>query len=409
MRTLLLVVFVALVAWGLPASAQNGEIGELESEIAAVQQRIDTLTNRANEATVSFHLAESELATTEVEVEALTTQVSAGQKRLNDLRTQVRDFAVQRYTGEFDELGSLQNADLTQVVLSDAFAVFAGRHQADVVDDYRQEQADFADVRTLLDERAAEQRRVSSELADLQKSLYDDLELMGDELNVLERLVDQLEEAERVRKAAEAAAQRERDRKAAREAAAEAAAAAALENPTDEEPVAGGGDDQPSGEQPDEPDEPDEPDGGETPEPEPEEPASTPVEPIASGAWICPVQGPVSFSDTWGAPRSGGRTHKGVDMMSPQGTPVVAPVSGFVEHRGNSIGGDSFHLNGDDGNYYYGTHLSGYGNSGQVEAGVVIGYVGETGNATTPHLHFEIHPGGYGNAVNPYSTVNQAC
>jgi murein DD-endopeptidase MepM/ murein hydrolase activator NlpD len=138
---------------------------------------------------------------------------------------------------------------------------------------------------------------------------------------------------------------------------------------------------------------------------------SAPTGPIASGDWICPVQGPVAFVDSWGAPRSGGRRHQGVDMMSPRGTPTVAPVGGRVEHRGNSVGGLSWHLYGDDGHYYYGTHLSAYANegAGHVAAGTVIGYVGDTGNAAgNPHLHFEIHPNG-GAAVNPYPTVARYC
>jgi murein DD-endopeptidase MepM/ murein hydrolase activator NlpD len=117
----------------------------------------------------------------------------------------------------------------------------------------------------------------------------------------------------------------------------------------------------------------------------------------------------VEFVDSWGDRRSGGRRHQGVDMMSATGTPVVAPVAGTVVLRGDRIGGLSFHLDGVDGNYYFGTHLSAYGAEGVVEAGTVLGYVGETGNASTPHLHFEIHPGGQGNPIDPYPTVTQWC
>jgi murein DD-endopeptidase MepM/ murein hydrolase activator NlpD len=130
------------------------------------------------------------------------------------------------------------------------------------------------------------------------------------------------------------------------------------------------------------------------------------------GIWKCPVQGPVTFTDSWGAPRSGGRTHKGTDMMAATGTPTVAPVSGRVEHRGSSLGGLSWWVYGDDGNEYYGTHLSGYENvgAGHVERGTVIGYVGSSGNASAsaPHLHFEFHPGG-GSAINPYPRLIEVC
>jgi murein DD-endopeptidase MepM/ murein hydrolase activator NlpD len=140
--------------------------------------------------------------------------------------------------------------------------------------------------------------------------------------------------------------------------------------------------------------------------------ASAPPTVVSSGGGIvCPVAGPVSFTDTWGAARSGGRTHQGVDILAAMGTPTVAPVSGRVEHRGSSLGGLSWYVYGDNGDMFYGTHLSGYANQGVgwVAAGTVIGYVGDSGNAAgTPHLHFEYHPGG-GGAVNPYPITSAAC
>jgi murein DD-endopeptidase MepM/ murein hydrolase activator NlpD len=139
--------------------------------------------------------------------------------------------------------------------------------------------------------------------------------------------------------------------------------------------------------------------------------STTAAPPPPPPSTACPVAGAVSFVDSWGAARSGGRRHEGVDMLAPTGTPVVAPVAGTVSHRGNAVGGMSFHLAADDGNYWYGAHLSAYGASGWVPAGTVIGYVGDTGNARgTPHLHLELHPGGEGApAVDPYPAAALLC
>ena len=141
------------------------------------------------------------------------------------------------------------------------------------------------------------------------------------------------------------------------------------------------------------------------------EPSSvTPVSntPIATGDWICPVQGATSFSDTYGAPRPGGRKHRGVDMSAARGTPLVAPVSGVVTFAEESLGGKTFWLAGDDGKTYYGAHLDTFGNSGRVVGGTVIGTVGDTGDAVGYHLHFQIGSGG-GVWQNPYPTVSQYC
>lgn len=132
-----------------------------------------------------------------------------------------------------------------------------------------------------------------------------------------------------------------------------------------------------------------------------------------NGNLACPVGQPRSYSDTYGAPRSGGRSHKGTDILAPQGTPIYAYENGTVTRmNSNRLGGISLYLQGDSGNLYYYTHLSGYvgGISAgmRVTAGQHVAHNGMTGNAPVPHLHFEVMPGGGGN-VNPYPYVVRAC
>lgn len=133
--------------------------------------------------------------------------------------------------------------------------------------------------------------------------------------------------------------------------------------------------------------------------------------PTFQGDMACPVSGPVSFIDSWGYPRSGGRSHQGVDIMANYGQPVVAIKSGTVTYAGSGeLSGNWIQLTGDDGNVYWHMHLQDIMvSSGHVSIGQQIGTVGDTGNATgTPHLHFEYHPGG-GSAVNPYPIAAAAC
>ncbi len=127
--------------------------------------------------------------------------------------------------------------------------------------------------------------------------------------------------------------------------------------------------------------------------------------------WVCPTgSAPAPFADTWGAPRSGGRRHQGVDMIGQRGIPVLAVVDGIAEAKTNALGGTTAWLTGVDGHKYYYAHLDGYAQLGAVKAGTPIGFLGQSGNAqfSIPHLHFEVHPGG-GAAVNPYPTVAAHC
>ena len=145
--------------------------------------------------------------------------------------------------------------------------------------------------------------------------------------------------------------------------------------------------------------------------PAPEAPTTTAA---VSGGIACPVGNPRNYSDTYGAPRSGGRSHMGVDILAPMGTPSYAYEDGVITSMaGSSLGGISLYMRGDSGNTYYYTHLNGYAASSsvgkRVTAGELIAYVGDTGNAAgIPHLHWEVMPGG-GSNVNPYPYALRAC
>jgi murein DD-endopeptidase MepM/ murein hydrolase activator NlpD len=127
-------------------------------------------------------------------------------------------------------------------------------------------------------------------------------------------------------------------------------------------------------------------------------PASLPV----------PVQGiePSQLADTWGAARSEGRRHEGIDIFALRGTPVVASTHGVVVRKGlNRLGGRVVGVIGPAGWYHYYAHLDAWsviGLGDWVEPGTVLGYVGDSGNAkgTPTHLHYGVYV--QGEATNPY-------
>lgn len=144
---------------------------------------------------------------------------------------------------------------------------------------------------------------------------------------------------------------------------------------------------------------------------------------------VCPVGLPHAVYDGFGAPRYGGgyHPHAGNDIIAPQGTQILAPFDGYAHTSTNSLGGYAEYVTGANG-YVYNAHMMQPGITGQVQAGDVIGYVGATGDTSTPHDHFEWHPNvvpsdwpvspygysviqtGYGSpAVNPWPLLTQVC
>jgi murein DD-endopeptidase MepM/ murein hydrolase activator NlpD len=126
---------------------------------------------------------------------------------------------------------------------------------------------------------------------------------------------------------------------------------------------------------------------------------------------VCPVASLSLISDDFGAmrriPHMPVHAHMGNDILAPAGTPIVAPFDGYATSGWNWMGGNIVHIEGDRGTVY-GAHLTGYGTLGSVRTGDVVGYVGTTGNATTPHLHIEWHPWG-GGAVDPHEYLLLSC
>ena len=141
-------------------------------------------------------------------------------------------------------------------------------------------------------------------------------------------------------------------------------------------------------------------------------PATSPATTPAVLPIVFPVLGPCWFADTWKAPRSGGREHEGVDIIAKSGTPIYAVANGTITRvfldRPGSLGGNAVRLTAADGTYFHYAHLSAFAEGAAlgatVVAGQVIGYIGSTGSSSTPHLHFEYHPGG-GAATNPYPLI----
>lgn len=160
------------------------------------------------------------------------------------------------------------------------------------------------------------------------------------------------------------------------------------------------------------------------PPPAPDAGGSAPAPAEGAGALLLPVQGVDAnqLQDTFTDARSEGRVHDAIDILAPNGTPVLAVADGTVEKLFDSVrGGLTVYQFEPSGRYcYYYAHLDRYAEGlaekKTIKRGEVIGYVGSTGNASpeAPHLHFEIHVLGpekqwwKGESINPYPVLKGA-
>jgi len=458
-----------------PADAQTDleqarqEVAAATERLEALLADLDATQQRGDEHAQRYWQVQSEVERIGLDIaanEAVALQLT---ERIAGLRNEVRVIAVDQYVSSSEHVGVADHTNEADRAAARALARLVVGTDNEAIDDLAAAEAEQETLVAALEGQRTEQLRALDEVEQTQAEISDELRRLSalqddvaGELADLETALAGLERAEAERQAAEA----ERARIAEERARAEAAAAEAAQRaravptvvpaptptevptpqpsepepePTVPNPQPGEPFPTPEGAEPEptvpnpQPGEPfPTPEGAEpeptVPNPQPSEPFPTPegAEPESTpvpnpqpsvptapsgGGIVCPLAGPFTHTDDFNSPRAVGGVHRANDLISDAGTPVLAAASGTLEHKESSVGGLSAHLKGDNGDYYFYTHLSGYENvgAGHVAAGTIIGYVGETGNAPIPHLHFEIHSGGYGNYTNPYGPVRAAC
>ncbi len=382
---------------------------------AAPGDDVEEAQERANRAAAELAEAQEAIAVAQDAVTTVQNRVATVEARVGAAREQVRELAIRLYVGgTAPVLRILALADANEVIRAQQYSHVVVGASMDALEDYRTEREE---LRRELDALEREQESHA-------ESVEDHRARQADAVEELDRLTKVLAE-ETARQEAAGRAAATAGTSAESSAAAQATGGQAAGGPATPGQATGG------------PATPGQANGGPltaTPSPSPASPSpSTPSAPAASPTsappatappepppepdddpaptdWLCPVEGPHAFSDDYGAPRGGGFSHQGNDILAARGTPVVASVDGVVRHREGAVSGLAYYLDGDDGNEYFGAHLDSFGASGRVTQGTVVGRVGNTGDAasTAPHLHFEIHPGGSG-YENPYPTLVKYC
>jgi murein DD-endopeptidase MepM/ murein hydrolase activator NlpD len=387
-----------------PVHAQSSDVGAVTDEDAAQRaaEEISAAREQANQAAESYLSAESRQALLELERDRLESEVAELEVEVAELKEAVETVAVNRFVASgvsgIPILTDLREP--TAQLKADVFAQVVAETGATSIDDYDQARERLEDKRAELRDNQLALDRSKAQLKDLQAAAEAEVERLREIES--KRLEDEAVQTALAAKQTEQARQLREVQRRMAESARNAAPTLGVQPPTAVSAASAQGTNTGNigasgGEA-----------GGRTGG------GGSGTNPRAAGegyidAIICPILGGSGYGDSWGAPRSGGRRHQGVDMLTPIGTPLQAVVSGTVNHTTNRLGGVALQLFGDNGHRYYYAHLSAYeGLPGWVPQGTVIGYVGDTGNAAgTPHLHFEIHPGG-GIAVNPYLSVRSA-
>jgi len=385
-RQLIVLALAALLAVELSGVAEARDLGRIQRDLADAREQREQVEEDIAAATRAYEELVGRIARLEVEGEELEQEVATLRMELGELDELVTDRlrAVFKHGSNLDPLSVFLASDDPSAALSRAETV-----QRAVVSD-RARSEDLVAARTRLgaaEDRLAAQREEVEQAREEQQRVTEGLEasfselgeLVGDleseeqaEKERLERERLERERRERERREQERREQERQERRAREQAAASRTA---------------------------------------TTSSSPSRASSAPAR--TSGGMACPLDQPRSFIDSWGHARSGGRAHRGTDLMGPRGIPVRAITNGVwsIQRPGRSAGLWAI-LRADNGDHFWYLHLDSHtvSNGARVTAGQQVGTNGSTGNATAgaEHVHFEWHPGG-GRAVNPYPLLRSAC
>ncbi|HEX5587448.1 MAG TPA: peptidoglycan DD-metalloendopeptidase family protein [Acidimicrobiia bacterium] len=343
----------------VPALWVSASFASTSDDLEAARAHLTEARDSANEAVAAFSAAENKLAETEQHIAALEASIDELKAKAAQLQSIVRQRAVYAYTHKGQDLDIVVDAGnpveaarrsqlLDQANERDNTAV---RKLAAINEDLHSQQDT---LRAQESQQQAVKSQLEAKSADLQGKL-------ADAQQAASALQAKLDAEIAAAKAAEDAAK-------SQALAAERASIAASQTVSDTGP-------------------------GQV--------IGTPI-----GGFQCPVSG-AAYSDDFG----GARGHPGIDMFVPTGTPAVAVKSGSVRYVANEgDGGNTAYLSASDGNTYFYAHFSSFvGGARDVSQGEIIGLTGMTGNASAPHLHFEIRLGGpNGSRANPYPTLKGA-
>jgi murein DD-endopeptidase MepM/ murein hydrolase activator NlpD len=326
-------------------------------DLDAARQRLEQARNDANTTAAAFSASDHKLEETRNEVAALQVTIAATKARQAELRDIARRRAVYAYTHTGNPLEAVIDAE------SSADAV----RRTQLLDHANQTDGDVVKKLAAVND----QLKVQQDQLDQEQS---DEQAISDQLAVKLRAL-QAKQAEVEQAVADLQGKLDVE-VASAAAAADAARKAALEKERlalqVQQTVSTGG-------------------------------AGQIVPNPVAGPFQCPVSG-AAYSDDYGGPTG----HPGIDMFVPTGTSAVAVKAGTVRYVANEgAGGNTAYLDAEDGNAYFYAHLSQFvGEARTVARGEIIGLTGMTGNASAPHLHFEIRVGGENGArTDPYPTL----